>query len=104
MSEIKFSPESLKDLQEIKKYITDELCEPSAADRVVSEILSKIRMLETFSGIGSPLSAITHIPTDYRYLVCGHYMVFYRPACETVFIVRVLYGKRNYMEILFGKE
>ncbi len=49
------------------------------------------------------LSAVLEFETDYRYLVCGNYIVFYRYENEKVYIVRIIYARRNYMRILFGE-
>ena len=104
MTDIRFSPESLRDLQEIKAYIAEELENPVAADSTVSGILDKIRSLSDFPEMGGRLSAVTGIETGYRYLVCGSYMVFYRIKSGAVLIVRILYGRRNYLDILFEKH
>ena len=48
MAEIKFSPEAVKDLQQTKAYITDELLSEQAANNTVSKILKNIRMLRNF--------------------------------------------------------
>ena len=40
--------------------------------------------------------------SDYRFLVSGNYLVFYRAYGKDVYIDRVLYGRRDYMLILFG--
>ena len=102
MAELRFSPESLLDLQEIRDYITMELSNPSAAKRTVSGILDNVKILSDFPQIGSPLSVVTGFETDYRFLVCGNYMTFYRMENDMVNIIRILYGRRNFMEILFG--
>ena len=34
----------------------------------------------------------------------GDYMVFYHISTETVWIDRILYGRRDYLAILFGNE
>ena len=102
MSEIKFSPESVSDLKEIRKYISDDLENKVAADNTVALILGEIKGLSTFPKSGSPLSSIVKISTDYRYIVCKNYMVFYRCENDTVYVSRILYGKMNYMKVLFG--
>ena len=103
MTPVKFSPEAVKDLQEIQSYIANELCSQQAADRTVSKILGRIRRLSSFPEIGTPLSAIFSFDTNYRYLVCGHYTAFYRVEQDAVYIVRILYGRRDFMRILFGE-
>ena len=102
MYKISFSPEAVDDLKEIKQYIKDELCNEQAAKNTVAKILKKIKLLSDFPESGSNLSAIIGFDTDYRYLVCDNYIAFYRIEDKNVLIVRVLYGRRNYMQILFG--
>lgn len=103
MAEIKFSPEAITDLQQTKAYITEELCNELAAVGTLAKITKRIRQLSDFPEIGAPLSSIVDFETDYRFLVCGNYTVFYRIENQTVNIVRVLYGRRNFMQILFGE-
>ena len=103
MAEIKFSPDALADLKQTRTYITEELCSEQAAVGTISKIMKHIRMLADFPQSGAPLSSIIHFATDYRFLVCGNYTVFYRYKNGTVYIVRVLYGRRDFMRILFGE-
>lgn len=103
MAEIKFSPEAITDLQQTKAYIMEELCNEQAAVGTLAKITKRIRQLSDFPEIGAPLSSIVDFETDYRFLVCGNYTVFYRIENQTVNIVRVLYGRRNFMQILFGE-
>ena len=103
MAEIKFSPEAITDLQQTKAYITEELCNEQAAVGTVAKITKRIRMLASFPESGAPLSSIVDFETDYRFLVCGNYTAFYRIENQTVNIIRVLYGRRNFMQILFGE-
>ena len=100
-NKIHYSPEAQNDLDEIWDYIFSELCNPSAAENTVNNIMDAIDRLEDFSEIGPPLSAVTDVESDYRFLVSGNYMVFYRINGCNVYIDRVLYGRRNYLRILF---
>lgn len=102
MYKISFSPEAVDDLKEIKRYIKDELCNEQAAKNTVAKILKKIKILSDFPESGSSLSAIIGFDADYRYLICDNYIAFYRIENKNVLIVRILYGRRNYMQILFG--
>jgi Plasmid stabilization system protein len=103
MAMLHISPEALSDLVKIKEYITTDLDNPTAALNVVSKITKAIRGLEQFPDIGAPLSSIIDMPTDYRFLVTGNYLSFYRHDGDAVYVVRVLYGKRDYLKILFGE-
>ncbi len=101
MAKILISPEAKHDMLETKEYITEELGSPIAAKNVLDKITKHISKLSDFPKIGAPLSSITDIETDYRFLVCGNYTAFYRYFDDTVFIDRILYGKRDFVRILF---
>ena len=104
MAEIKISPAALEDLRQTKEYISEELCSEAAAVHTVEKILKNIRMLSAFPESGAPLSSIVDFDTDYRFLVCGNYTAFYRYEQDSVYIIRVLYGRRSFMRILFDRE
>lgn len=102
--EIEYSPESIDDLQEIEEYISIELDNIQSAERIVDNIVDKIDRLSDLPEIDAPVSKRVNFETDYRYLVCGDYNIFYRIETDTVKIVRVLNSKRNFMLILFGRD
>ena len=99
-----YSPLAQKDLDEIWDYIVSDLCNPIAAESTVNKIMDDIDCLADFPKMGQTLSSITNTVTDYRYIVSGNYMAFYRLYDEIVYIVRILYGRRNYMRILFEEN
>lgn len=103
MNRLFYSPEARNDLDAIWSYIQSDLQNPAAARSTVFKILDDIEKLRDFGELGAKLSAITHIESDYRYLICGKYLAFYRIACGAVYIDRILYGRRDYMSILFGE-
>ena len=103
VAKLRLAPAALSDLQEIKSYICNELCNPSAADRIIRMIVDNYSMLESSPFIGASLSSIIPIETDFRYLVCENYIVFYKAEGAYVSVYRVLYGRRNYIKILFGE-
>lgn len=99
---IVYAPLALEDMTEIRDYIETELCNPQAAIHVIETILHTVHKLQTAPEMGALLSSVMPIESSYRFLVAGHYMVFYRFENSTIYIDRVLYGKRNYMRILFN--
>ena len=101
MNKLAISPQAKKDLEDIKAYISEELENPIAAVNVVSRITKKIKNLKDTPGIGTSLSSKISFDTDYRFLVCGNYLTFYRYEEKTVYVDRVLYGRRDYVKILF---
>ncbi len=101
MSKIVFSDEAVNDLKEIKAYISEDLCNEIAAKNTVSEIIKQIGILERFPNTGTLLSSIIKVDTDYRFLICGNYTAFYKTDSSNVYIMRILYGKRDFMRCIF---
>ena len=99
---IHYSIEARRDLDDIWDYIVAELGNPSAAERLVNSILDAVDKLADFADMGSPLSAVAEDDSDYRYLVTGNYLTFYRVSGCDVYVDRILYGRRDYLRILFG--
>ena len=52
MAKIRLSPLALSDLKEVKEYITDELCNPIAANRIVTKIIKDYSLLEPSQKLG----------------------------------------------------
>lgn len=102
MNKLQLSPLAKEDLHEIRSYIANELQNPSAAVNVITRITKKLRSLIDFPYMGAALSSIVDIKTDYRFIISGNYMAFYRYDDKTLSIIRVLYSRRDFMKILFG--
>jgi len=102
MNNLHLSPEAQSDLAEIKEYITGELDNPKAALAIVASITKDIRMLQNHAMIGTPLHSVAEVDSDYRFLVSGKYMVFYRVTGKDIYVDRILYGRRDYLRILLG--
>lgn len=100
-NKIHYSPDSRRDLDDIWDYIVSELQNCSAAERVIDRIMDAVDPLENFAEMETPWSSIADVGTDYRFLVSGNYMVFYRVQGSDVYIDRVLYGRSDYMNVLF---
>ena len=101
-NKIHYTKESRRDLDEIWDYIVSELQNLSAAERIVNSIMDAVDQLGDFAEVGAPLSSIANVESDYRFLVTGNYLTFYRVYGNEVYVDRVLYGRRDYLRILFG--
>ena len=88
-------------MDDIWDYIVSELQNRSAAEHVTNRIMDAVDQLKIFAELGTPLSSIADVSSEYRYLVSGNYMVFYRVQGNDVYIDRVLYGRSDYMSVLF---
>ncbi len=96
-----YSPEAIQDLDEIWDYIMLEFCNPNAAEKIVNSIMNTIGKLEDFPEMGTSLSSVSDVESDYRFVTYGNYMAFYRHMNKDIFIDRILYGKRDYLRVLF---
>ena len=102
MNNLHLSEEAQNDLLEIKAYIEEDLLNPSAALATVSRITKSLRILQNHAQAGALLSSIADIESDYRFIVSGNYISFYRAYGREVYIDRILNARRDYMRILFG--
>ena len=103
MTKVKLSAAAKIDLQETRHYISSVLSNPGAFKQTMKRITSHLHTLEQFPEAGTPI-LIPGSPVAYRYLVCGSYMAFYHVYNEEVIVDRILYGRRDYLSILFSKE
>ena len=101
---IDIAPEARKDTARIGNYIKTQFCDFDAAVRITSKIDKKIDTILEFPEKGVPIGHLVEIDTNYRFVVCGNYKIFYRREGRTIFVDRVLHNKQDYMKILFGKR
>ena len=101
-NKIHYTAESRRDLDAIWDYIASDLQNLSAAERVINRIMDDVDRLESHTEIGALLSSIADVESDYRFLVTGSYLTFYRVYGNDVYVDRVLYGRRDSLRILFG--
>ena len=103
MSKLILTADAKRDLADIKAYITNRLKNGVAALRVVASVTKALHGLEQFPNMGRVVESDLN-EYGYRALVCGDYLAFYRVDGNTVCVDRILYGRRDYMALLFGDE
>ena len=103
MPQVRVSKAARADLISIRAYITDELINPDAAAHVLSELRKSILSLAEFVNRGNPLDALISVHTNYRYLVCENYCIFYLADEKEVIIVRILHQRQDCLRALFLK-
>lgn len=86
-----FHPEAKLELDEIWEYIGAE--NPSAAGRVVEEILDSIRTAVRFPQLGHTRQDLTQRPL--RFLPVRDYLIAYAPDEDPLWVVAVIHGRRN---------
>lgn len=64
--------------------------------------MDAVDQMESFPEIGAPLASVAEVDSEYRFLVTGNYLTFYRVRGSDVYVDRILYGRRDYLRVLFG--
>ncbi len=101
---LRINPVALQDLQGIKAYITDDLCNPDAATKTLKNIVASYTRLLDFPMMGKVLADTINIPTDYRFLVSGEYLIFYKIEGDFISIYRVFNSRQDFIRVLFPEE
>lgn len=97
---IEYSKESKQDLIGIKQYIKYNLQEPETAERLIAKIRNGINTLKNNPEIYTIIDDELIKKLEIRKLIIDNYIVFYRIKNNNVEIVRVMYGRRNWINLL----
>lgn len=102
MYKLEFLPIALNDMLEAVSYISNELKNPIAADRLSEKLIAAAEALADFpyaNPVYIPMKQLNH---EYRKTVVENYLMFYwvdEPG-KTVTVARVIYGKRDYGKMI----
>ncbi len=97
---IEYSKDSKQDLIDIKRYIKYNLQEPTIANDLIAKIKKEINKLANNPEIYSIIDDDFIKKLEIRKIIVDKYIVFYRVKNNLLEIVRVLYGKRNWINLL----
>ena len=95
-----YSRKAQQDLDAIWDFYLEEVQNIDAAVKIIDSITEDIDQLADFPELGPPLSSVADVESNYRFLVTGNYLSFYRQDGNDVSIDRILYGRRDYISIL----
>lgn len=97
---IEYSAEAKEDFIEIKQYIKYKLQEPEIANNLISKIKKSIKTLKDNPEIYTIIDDDLIRKLETRKLIVDNYIVFYRIKNDSIEIVRIMYGKRNWINLL----
>lgn len=97
---IEYSKESKQDLIGIKKYIKYNLQEPEVAQKLISKIRKEINTFKKNPEIYTIIDEDIIKKLEIRKLIIDNYIVFYRIKNNNIQIVRIMYGRRNWIDLL----
>lgn len=101
---LEFTAKLFQDLRDIENYISYNLDNPAAAKKITEKLKQSFLTLSETPYIGTLLKNKINIEKPYRFLTCGNYLIFYLVTEESVIINRVIYGKRDYANLLFAED
>ena len=97
---VEYSRDSRQDLIDIKRYIKYNLYEPDIANKLIAKIRNGINKLIDNPEI-YPIKDDEFLKKlEIRKLIIDNYIIFYRIKSYNIEIVRIMYCKRNWMELI----
>lgn len=97
---IEYSKEARQDLTDITKYIKYNLQEPDVAKKLISKIRVEINKLIDYPQLYAIIDDEFIKKLEIRKIIVDNYIVFYRINNKNIQIVRVMYGRRNWIDLL----
>ena len=99
---VRLTQEARSDLDDAVTYITERLSNRAAAESLITEFTEKLQLLAASPEIYTLCENPRLRKNAYRRFIIGNYIVFYKISeiDETVYIIRMIYGKRDYLKIL----
>ena len=100
--EVRITRSAENDLREIWRYISTQLNAPTTALKMVQTIRESIAALKTSALMCSLVRDDRLAALGYRPLIIKNYIAFYTVSEKekVVFVERILYGRRDWINIL----
>ena len=100
--EIILAQEAEKDLRGAVNYIAKNLCEPAAAENLLNCFEETVLSLETMPQQFPVIPEISLPSYGIRMIPVKNYLAFItvNEDAKAVYLIRFLYGKRNWIELL----
>ena len=98
---LRYTPQAIEDLREIRDYVGITLKNPAAADRIARRILEACERLTLFPCSGMSFEEKTGYVSDLRVLFLENYLAVYRVEAEYVSVARILDARQDYCALLF---
>ncbi len=102
MYKLEFLPVALNDMLEAVSYISNELKNSIAANKLSEKFVAVAEVLADFPYSNPVYIPMKRLNREYRKTVVENYLMFYwvdEPG-KTVTVARVIYGKRNYGKMI----
>ena len=102
MYKLEYLPAARKDMLEIVQYISRELQNPDAADRLAVELVNAAEGVLKFPYATPAYQPIRPLKHEYRKILVQNFLIFYwvEEEKKLVTVARVMYAKREYGRLL----
>lgn len=102
MYDLEYLPIARSDMAEIARYISVELQNPDAAERLADEMIEALENTRPFPYAAPPYFPIRPLKHDYRKLLVQNYLIFYwiDDLARKITVARAVYAKSNYISKL----
>ena len=99
---IEYLPAAQQDMVDIVRYVSHDLHNPVAANKLAEEFLKAVDNLLMFPYTSATYYPIRPLKKEYRKLFVQNYIMFYwvNEKNKVVTVVRVIYAHRNYEKLL----
>ena len=102
MMKLRINPIVAEDLKNIREYIAED--NEEMAVKTIQEIYDRIENIQQFPYMGADLAKRVSFRTDYKYVICGNYVVLYKIGEEYVEIYRVVNRYQDITKIFLWCE
>lgn len=102
MYNLEYLPAARQDMVEIVRYISIELGNPAAADRLAAELIEAGERIPKFPYANPAYTPIRPLKREYRKLLAENYFMFYwvDEDKKLITVARVIYARREYEPLL----
>ncbi len=102
MYNLEYLPIARQDMTDIVGYISHELSNPAAAEKLAGEMVDAAEKLTEFPYMNRVYHPIRTLKQEYRRLIVDNYLMFYYidEDKKLIIIARVIYAGRDYEKLL----
>lgn len=102
MYSLEYLPIARQDMTDIARYISKELGNPIAAEKLAGELIEAADRLTDFPYANPAYHPIKPLKQEYRRLLVQNYIMFYSvdEAKKLITVSRVIYARRDYGKLL----
>ena len=102
MYKLEYLPAARQDMVDIVRYISRELCNPSAAERLAMELIQAGDSIPGFPYANPAYTPIRPLKHEYRKRLVQNYIMFYwvDEGKKLVTVARVIYAKWEIEQLL----